>query len=83
MSTHRLKGDCFVAALKALLLAMTYLLLLTACTATEVPVVEQTSTPVPTSIPSTAAPTSTIEAIIPTVTPTQEFTNQRRAPCAE
>jgi len=77
MSTHRLKGDCFVAALKALLLAMTYLLLLTACTATEVPVVEQTSTPVPTSIPSTAAPTSTIEAIIPTVTPTQEFTNQR------
>ena len=56
---------------------------LTACTAIQVPVIESTSTTLPTSIPPTAVPTSTIEAIIPTVVPTSEasptaeFVNER------
>src|SRR6266508_67220 len=56
---------------------------LTACIAIQVPVIESTSTTLPTSIPPTAVPTSTIEAIIPTVVPTSEasptaeFVNER------
>jgi eukaryotic-like serine/threonine-protein kinase len=50
---------------------------LTSCTATEVPVIEPTSTPIPTSIPPTIVLTSTIETFIPTITPTEEFANQR------
>ena len=58
------------------------LFLLAACTATEVPVIQPTSTSVPTSLPPTAVPTSTIETVIPTVTqtPTQELVNQRVSP---
>jgi len=54
------------------------LFLLTACTATatEAPVIQRTSTPLPTGIPSTAIPTSTIETVIPTLPPTQEPVNQ-------
>lgn len=59
-----------------------FLFLLAACTATEVPVIQPTSTSVPTSLPPTAVPTSTIETVIPTVTqtPTQELVNQRVSP---
>jgi serine/threonine-protein kinase len=58
------------------------LFLLAACTAPEVPVIQPTSTSVPTSLPPTALPTSTIETVIPTVTqtPTQELVNQRVSP---
>ena len=58
------------------------LFLLAACTATEVPVIQPTSTSVPTSLPPTVVPTSTIETVIPTVTqtPTQELVNQRVSP---
>jgi formylglycine-generating enzyme required for sulfatase activity len=58
------------------------LILLTACTATEVSVIEATSTPLPT-IPPKVIPTDTVEPIVPTVTlsvevsPTAEFTNER------
>ena len=56
-----------------------FLLILTACTATEVPVIESTATPFPTSIPPTVSPTSTMETILPTAVPTQteEFVNPR------
>ncbi|HLO32764.1 MAG TPA: SUMF1/EgtB/PvdO family nonheme iron enzyme [Anaerolineales bacterium] len=49
------------------------LFLLAACTATEVPVIEPTSTPFPTSIPSTAVLVlaSPTEMIIPSATPTE------------
>jgi len=58
------------------------LFILTACTATELPVIEGTSTPHPTSVPPTAIPipTSTIETIIPIVTPTDELINQHVSP---
>jgi eukaryotic-like serine/threonine-protein kinase len=46
------------------------LFLLTACTTPEVSAIQSTSTPVPTSVPSAAVPTSTMETIIPSVTPT-------------
>src|SRR5215212_2645158 len=56
-----------------------FLLILTACTATEIPVIESTATPFPTSIPPTVNPTSTMETILPTAVPTQteEFVNSR------
>jgi len=57
-----------------------FLFLLTACTATEAPVTSSTSTPASTSIPPTAIPTSTIEALIPSITPTEEPANQRVSP---
>ena len=44
--------------------------LLTACTATQVPVVESTPTLLPTDTPLAASPTSPIETIIPTTTQT-------------
>src|SRR5512139_1623961 len=55
------------------------LFILTACTATETPLIQPTSTSVLTSLPPTAVPTSTIETVIPTVaqTPTQEPANLR------
>ena len=53
-----------------------FFIALTACTATEVPVIESTSTPLPTSVPTTAVPISTVETIIPTVVPTDEFVSQ-------
>jgi formylglycine-generating enzyme required for sulfatase activity len=58
------------------------LLLLTACTVTEAPIIQPTSTPIPTSVPPTAIPTSTTETIVPTATqtPTQEPVNQRVSP---
>jgi eukaryotic-like serine/threonine-protein kinase len=46
------------------------LFLLAACTTPEVSAIQSTSTPVPTSVPPAAVPTSTLEAIIPMVTPT-------------
>src|SRR5215212_4433611 len=54
-------------------------LLLSACTATQVPVIEPTATPFPTSIPPTVNSTSTMETILPTAVPTQteEPVNQR------
>jgi serine/threonine-protein kinase len=52
------------------------LCLLTACTATEIPIIEPTSTPLPTTAPPIALPTSTIETLIPTVALTGEFANQ-------
>lgn len=63
-------------------------ILLTACTAADIPVIESTPTPLPTSVPPTALPTPTIEAIIPTAsvvtaqieTPTEELANQRVSP---
>jgi eukaryotic-like serine/threonine-protein kinase len=53
------------------------LFILTACTATEVPVIESTATTLPTNTP-VVIPTSTIEPMIPTAgqTPTAEFMNQ-------
>jgi len=57
-------------------------IVLTACTATEVPVIESTSTPLPT-IPPRVIPTATAETVIPTVvptleaSPTAEFVNER------
>jgi len=53
-----------------------FLFILTACTATEIPVIEPTSTSLPTSIPPTVIPTSTIETMMPTLPPTDEFVNQ-------
>src|SRR5215207_7341162 len=54
-------------------------LLLSACTATRVPVIESTATPFSTSIPPTVNSTSTPQTIISTVVPTQteEPVNQR------
>jgi serine/threonine-protein kinase len=58
------------------------LILLTACTALEAPIVAFTPTPLPTSVPPTAIPTSTIEKILPTVSavPTQPPTEERINP---
>jgi formylglycine-generating enzyme required for sulfatase activity len=58
------------------------LFILTACTATETPLIQPTATAVPTNPPPTAISTSTIETIIPTVaqTPTQEPANLRASP---
>jgi eukaryotic-like serine/threonine-protein kinase len=60
-------------------------LLLTACTATQTPVIESTLTPqpLPTHVPpAIAIPTSTIETIIstPTVLPTEELVTERVSP---
>jgi serine/threonine-protein kinase len=57
-------------------------ILLTACTALEAPIVAFTPTPLPTSVPPTAIPTSTIEKILPTVSavPTQPPTEERINP---
>jgi eukaryotic-like serine/threonine-protein kinase len=54
-------------------------LFLTACTATEVAVMEPTATVIPSSTPPIIIPTSTIEITLPTVaqTPTLESVNQR------
>ena len=60
----------------------TILLILTACTTTNAPILESTSTPLPTSAPEVFS-TSTTEIIIPTITftsevaPTAESINQR------
>ena len=56
-----------------------FIFLTTACAAgTQVPPVESTSTPLPTSIPTTIPlPTSTIELIVPTITPTSEPATSR------
>jgi formylglycine-generating enzyme required for sulfatase activity len=51
------------------------LFLLTACTARELPATESNSTIIPTSVPPTAIPTSTVEAILPTVVPTAEVSS--------
>ncbi len=58
---------------------ITAFLLLTACTATEIPISESTATPLPTNTPLAIIPTSTIETIVPTAapTPTDEFVNER------
>jgi formylglycine-generating enzyme required for sulfatase activity len=64
------------------------LFLLTACTALEAPIIAFTPTPLATSVPPSAVPTSTIETIIPTAsvaptlaqTPTEELVNQRVSP---
>ena len=58
-------------------LAIVAFILLTACTATEVPVIEATSTARPTHTPPIVIPTSTIETSIPsaTQTPIEEFVN--------
>ncbi|MCI0609501.1 MAG: formylglycine-generating enzyme family protein [Anaerolineae bacterium] len=56
------------------------LLLLTACTTTNAPMVESTLTPFPTSVPPTAIHTSTNEPVIPTITPTEGFVNQLISP---
>jgi len=47
-----------------------FLFLLAACTSTEAPVTLSTATPESTSLPATAIPTSTLAAIVPTITPT-------------
>jgi formylglycine-generating enzyme required for sulfatase activity len=44
--------------------------LFTACTPAEIPTIEATSIPLPTSVPPTAVPTSTAETIPPTALPT-------------
>jgi formylglycine-generating enzyme required for sulfatase activity len=64
------------------------LLILTACTALEAPIVAFTPTPLPTGVPPTTVPTSTIEIILPTSsavpaqiqTPTEALVNQRVSP---
>jgi eukaryotic-like serine/threonine-protein kinase len=59
------------------------LLLLAACTTSVAPTIESTSGPSPTSVPPTATPAATVEAILPTlpptaeVSPTAELMNQR------
>ena len=55
------------------------LFLITACTATNIPVIESTSTPLPTSVP-TVIPTFTVEVVIPTVVPTEESSSLRVSP---
>ncbi len=57
-------------------------LLLTACTATETPVLPSTSTAIPVSVRPTAIPASTVESLIPTTapSPTAETLNQRVSP---
>lgn len=60
-------------------LIIVVLILLTACTPTEAPVSEPTTTVLPTNTPPIVIPTSTIESLIPTVeqTATAELVNQR------
>src|ERR1044071_434348 len=49
-----------------------FLFSLSACAPAEVSAIQSTSTPLPTSIPATAVPTSTVENTLPTITPTIE-----------
>lgn len=53
------------------------ILLLTACTATQTPVIESTSTLLVPTEPPTVIPTSTLETIPPTVASTEELQNQK------
>src|SRR5215211_4749880 len=53
-------------------LILVFLFLLTACAPAKVSAIQSTLTPLPTSIPPTAVPTSTVENIFPTITATVE-----------
>jgi len=53
------------------------ILLLTACTATQTPVIESTSTLLVPTEPPTVIPTSTLETIPPTVASTEELQNEK------
>jgi formylglycine-generating enzyme required for sulfatase activity len=59
-----------------------FLFLLTACTATatRVPVIDPTATPLPTNTAPVVIPASTIETTLPTITPTEEFVTEHVSP---